>query len=179
MPILLDVARALAALDGRVVHRDVKPENVLLLNGASCLADFGIARYAEASTAPDTWKYAWTAAYTAPERWRQERATAASDVYSFGIVAFEMLAGHRPFPGPAPDDFRDQHLHRDASPLGNVAPALASLVAECLFKAPGSRAVGLQPRHPPRARHRGAIPCCGTPPGREPRSPYRAGESAG
>lgn len=49
-PILIEVARALVALDGAVIHRDLKPENVLLLDGAWSLGDFGIARYAEAST---------------------------------------------------------------------------------------------------------------------------------
>src|SRR3990172_4570787 len=68
LPILIDIARALAELDGRVVHRDLKPENVLRLDGAWCLADFGIARYAEASTAPETWKGAFSAPYAAPER---------------------------------------------------------------------------------------------------------------
>jgi serine/threonine protein kinase len=50
--VLTDVATALASLDGRVVHRDLKPENVLLYEGRWCLADFGISRYAEATTAP-------------------------------------------------------------------------------------------------------------------------------
>jgi serine/threonine protein kinase len=48
-----DVAVALVDLAGKVVHRDLKPENVLLLNGTWCLADFGISRYAEATTAPE------------------------------------------------------------------------------------------------------------------------------
>jgi eukaryotic-like serine/threonine-protein kinase len=137
--VLIDVARALAALNGRVVHRDLKPENILRLNGSWCLADFGIARYAEASTAPDTWKFAWTAPYAAPERWRHERAEAPSDVYSLGVMAFEMIAGRRPFPGPSWEDFLDQHLYREAPNLPEATPALASLVEECLFKAPGAR----------------------------------------
>lgn len=68
LAILLDVATALVDLDGNVVHRDLKPENVLLLDGAWCLADFGISRYAEASTAPDTHKWSMSPAYAAPER---------------------------------------------------------------------------------------------------------------
>ncbi len=75
-----DITEALEDLDGRVVHRDIKPENVLRLGGRWCLADFGIARYAEASTAPDTQKHASSAPYAAPERWRNERATIACDV---------------------------------------------------------------------------------------------------
>jgi serine/threonine-protein kinase len=56
--ILTDIATTLVDLAGKVVHRDIKPENVLLLDGHWCLADFGISRYAEATTAPDTHKFA-------------------------------------------------------------------------------------------------------------------------
>ncbi len=138
-PILIDIARALVALNGRVVHRDLKPENVLLLAGAWSLADFGIARYAEASTTPDTWKDAMSAPYAAPERWRLERATGATDVYSLGVVAFELLMGATPFTGSGWDEHRDQHLHREPPELKGVPPALAGLVLECLCKAAGAR----------------------------------------
>jgi len=130
--ILSDLAMALADLQGRVVHRDIKPENILYLDGHWCLSDFGIARYAEASTAPDTHKWAWTPPYNPPERWRGERATPASDIYSLGVMAFEMLSGRWPFVGP---DFRTQHLTADSPSLTGCPPLLASLVTECLFKA--------------------------------------------
>jgi serine/threonine-protein kinase len=131
MPILTDIAQALADLDGHgIVHRDLKPENVLLLDGHSCLADFGIARYADKTTARDTWKHTWTGAYNAPERWRDERATPSADVYSFGIMAYEVLVGHRPFLGP---DLREQHLTQEPPPP-NLASALSSIVLECLLK---------------------------------------------
>ncbi len=65
--VLSDIAEALVAIADRIVHRDLKPENVLLLKGQWCLADFGIARYAEATTALDTQKYAMTPPYAAPE----------------------------------------------------------------------------------------------------------------
>lgn len=137
--ILRDIAEALTDLEGRVVHRDLKPENILLLEDRWCLADFGISRYAEATTAPDTRKFALTPAYAAPERWRNERATSATDVYSLGLMAYEMLAGHRPFPGPSTEDFREQHLHGDAPPLEGVPGSLGALVDECLYKAAGAR----------------------------------------
>ena len=84
--VLLDIAVTLVDLDSRVVHRDLKPENVLLLGGRWCLADFGISRYAEAATAPDTRKYSMSPRYAAPEQWRFERAGTQADVYAFGVV---------------------------------------------------------------------------------------------
>jgi hypothetical protein len=139
LAVLLDVATALVDLDDSVVHRDLKPENVLLLDGSWCLADFGISRYAEASTAPDTHKWALTPPYAGPERWRAVRATSAADVYALGVMGFEMLKGHRPFPGPTMEDFRDQHLHADAPALDGVPVPLATVLDECLFKAPATR----------------------------------------
>ncbi len=137
--ILTDLAHALVDLESRVVHRDLKPENVLLLGDSWCLADFGISRYAEATTAPDTQKFALSPPYAAPERWRAERATSATDVYSLGVIAYEMLSGSRPFPGPNTEEYREQHLHADPAPLVGVPTLLAALIEECLYKAPGAR----------------------------------------
>ena len=139
IPILSDIATALADLDGKIVHRDLKPENVLLLDGSWCLADFGISRYAEATTAPDTLKYALSPPYAAPERWREERATAATDVYSLGIIAHELLSSSLPFTGPEMHDFREQHLHSDPAPIDDIPTALGALIEECLYKPPEAR----------------------------------------
>lgn len=138
-PILLDVAEALSSMKDRVVHRDVKPANILFLDGRWRLADFGISRYAEATTAKNTRKFAWTPPYAAPERWRGERATSATDVYAFGGVAYHLLAGCPPFVGPESHDYRRQHLHDTPAPIPNIAPEMASLVDECLTKAPEAR----------------------------------------
>ena len=144
LTVLLDLAAALADLatrDERVVHRDIKPANILLLDGRWCLADFGISRYAEASTAPNTRKLAMSPPWAAPERWRSERATGATDIYAVGVVAFQLLAGALPFPGPTWEDFRDQHLHADPPPLVGTSARLAALVAECLQKPSQARPI--------------------------------------
>ena len=138
-PILLDVAEALASMKNRVVHRDVKPANILFLDGRWRLADFGISRYAEATTANNTRKFAWTPPYAAPEQWRGERATSAADVYAFGGLAYHLMAGNPPFLGPQSHDYRRQHLHETPAPIPNIAPEMASLVDECLTKAPEAR----------------------------------------
>ncbi len=134
--VLTDVAQALASLKDEVVHRDIKPENVLLYNDHWCLADFGIARYAEATTSTNTLKFAKTPPYAAPEQWREERVTCATDIYAFGVMAFELTQGRLPFPGP---DFREQHLNQPPPVISDCPPSFASMVSECLFKAQPAR----------------------------------------
>ncbi len=137
--ILLDVAEALASLEKDVVHRDLKPENILFYQDHWCLADFGIARYAEATTAQDTNKHSFTPLYAAPEQWRGEHATPATDIYAFGVIAFELLQGHLPFSGPAIPNYREQHVNQAPPRLESIPSSIASLVSECLYKMPQAR----------------------------------------
>ena len=137
--VLVDITEALVAMEGNIVHRDIKPENVLLLDGRWCLADFGIARYAEATTAPDTHKYSKTPPYAAPEQWREERASSFTDIYALGVMTYEMLAGQRPFAGPDVHDYRTQHLEVTPQPIEGIPASLQSLVNECLYKGPQAR----------------------------------------
>lgn len=129
--VLTDVAEALSSLEGEVVHRDIKPENILLYGGHWCISDFGISRYAEAATSADTRKFMMTSAYAAPEQWREERATNATDIYAFGVMGFELTQGHLPFDGP---DYREQHLHDVPPEVKECPAAIASLIAECMYK---------------------------------------------
>ena len=137
--IITDVGKALMGIEGQRVHRDVKPENILLLDGNWCLADFGIARYAEATTALDTRKYALTPPYAAPEQWRGERASIETDVYALGVVAYELLAGERPFLGPKVSDYRKQHLEEVPRSLSGIPPMLQAMIDKCLYKQRNSR----------------------------------------
>ncbi len=138
--ILEDIAMSLVSMKERgVVHRDIKPENILLLDDHWCLADFGIFRYAAATTAEDTRKYAWTPPYAAPEQWRGERATNATDVYAFGVVAYQLCVGEIPFSGPEIHHYRQQHLEELPKPIEEIPRAMASLVENCLMKSPSAR----------------------------------------
>ena len=137
LQVFIDITKALAAMEKpKIVHRDVKPDNILLLDNQWCLADFGISRYAEATTAPDTRKHAWSPPYTAPERWQGTRADNATDVYALGVVIYELLTGRLPFEGPA---FREQHLYDAPQPISDISPKLQSLIEGCLDKSPQAR----------------------------------------
>lgn len=137
--ILTDIASALVEIEPVIVHRDLKPANILFYNGRWMLADFGISRYAEASTAADTRKYSFTRQYAAPEQWRSEHASSATDVYAFGVIAYQMLSGKLPFAGPRTEDFRQQHVSMDPPVLKAGTLRLQTLVEECLYKASGAR----------------------------------------
>lgn len=123
---------------GDVVHRDLKPANVLLHEGRWKVADFGLVRLADAATSTHTVKLAFTPQYAAPEQWHGERATHATDVYSLGCIAYTLLTGAPPFPGPAVDDLRAQHRGQAPAPLP-VSPPLQHLLLRCLQKPPDSR----------------------------------------
>ena len=136
--ILTDIAMGLREVPD-IVHRDLKPANVLWHGGRWKLADFGIARFVEKATTEHTLKHWKTSEYAAPEQWRQETATAATDVYALGCVGYALLTGKPPFDGPSPEDYRNQHLNDAPRTLTGPDPTLCSLLMRMLRKTPESR----------------------------------------
>jgi serine/threonine protein kinase len=139
------IERVLDALDCAhrqgLVHRDVKPANILLTpDGTPRLVDFGIAHLVDASTTR-TAAILGSAHYLSPEQSRGEEATFASDIYACGVVLYEMLTGRPPFDGPNPLAIAHQHLHTDPPALreGGVSPGLDAAVARALSKDPQRR----------------------------------------
>ncbi|MDP2299059.1 MAG: serine/threonine-protein kinase [Pseudolabrys sp.] len=121
-----------------VTHRDLKPSNVLFQNGAWKVADFGIAKFVEDATSLETLRECLTPMYAAPEQWRGERPTEATDVYSLGCIVHALCTGNPPFSG-AELGVREQHLHAVPAPLANLPPRLSSFVSQMLRKAPAAR----------------------------------------
>jgi serine/threonine-protein kinase len=153
-PILSAVAAAHA--EG-IVHRDLKPENVLLSSGYALVTDFGVAKAlaaggggrdhmdvapgAELTVAGMT---VGTPAYMAPEQATADPAADYRvDVYSLGVMAYELLAGQRPFAARTAQEMLVAHITRAPTPIDARRPdlpgALAQLVMSCLAKAPGDR----------------------------------------
>lgn len=136
MQIIRDVARALVFLHGQgVVHQDVKSQNVYLESGRAALGDFGAAYFTAQGG-----KTAGSPFYMAPEIYRHEGSSFASDVYSLGVLAYEALANERPYVGRTYDELMAAHLSRFPRPLANLAPEAPRPVTQVVERALGKNA---------------------------------------
>jgi serine/threonine protein kinase len=138
----LQVAEGLAvAHQAGVVHRDVKPANLLVTpDGRVKITDFGIARATDSVQYTQTGQIVGTPHYLSPEQARGESATSASDVYALGVVLFECLNGSRPFVADSPIATALAHIRDEVPPLpDHVPPALAGVVRRALAKDPAER----------------------------------------
>jgi serine/threonine-protein kinase len=142
--IAAQVARGLRAAHGRgIVHRDVKPGNIMLCaDGTVRLLDFGLAKVADVSlTSPGSTP--GTIAYMSPEQVRGEEVGPPSDLWSLGVVCYEMLAGVRPFAGGSDRVVVQAILHEEPAPLDGRLPEasgrLLRMVERLLRKPPAER----------------------------------------
>ncbi|WP_246002649.1 serine/threonine-protein kinase, partial [Allorhizocola rhizosphaerae] len=136
------VAQAATALqvvhDAGIVHRDVKPSNLLIEeDGTVRLADFGVARSAASAGLTGTQKVLGTAQYMAPEQALGRGATPAADIYALGAVAYHCLAGNAPFGGETPVEVALHHVQDEPPPLPPDVPAATrSIVERAMAKDP-------------------------------------------
>ncbi len=162
VPILTQLAEGLGAIHEKgIIHRDLKPQNVVLTLTArgeqARLLDFGIARLIEMGELetlkglPDNpmishpGQVVGTPAFVAPEQATGKPLDARTDVYAFGVLAYRLLSGQFPFPGPSSNDFLKQHIGMAPKRLDEAHPPLAehaklvALVMQCLEKNPELR----------------------------------------
>ncbi len=136
--ILLQICQGLSEVP-EIVHRDLKPANILYHEGKWKVADFGIARLVEESTSVRTLKDCLTWPYGAPEQWRGERATGATDVYALACIGYAILTGSPPYKASQKADFREQHLNSPPPPLTDRDPQLCIWLTMMLRKEPKTR----------------------------------------
>ena len=140
--------RILSALqhahDNGIIHRDIKPQNVLVnAEGLVKVADFGIARVAGSNTLTKGDNVMGSVHYFSPEQARGDDVTAASDIYSVGVVMYEMLTGKVPFDGDTPVSIALQHISAPPVPPSQIAdgisPAMEQVVLTAMSKDMRSR----------------------------------------
>ncbi|MDP3000481.1 MAG: bifunctional serine/threonine-protein kinase/formylglycine-generating enzyme family protein [Bryobacterales bacterium] len=150
LKIALQVARALEYIHGRkIIHRDIKPENVHVSpTGVAKLIDFGIAK-AENVNMTRAGFVLGTPSYMAPEQVMGKPLTEQVDVYSFGLLLYELLAGVKGVGGETIESLFYNILHAPINPeplvLGGVPPPVRDLVARCAAKNPAERPQGFGP----------------------------------
>ena len=149
--LLREIAAALAYAHERgVVHRDIKPDNVLLSAGSAMITDFGVAKALSASSNGDAGSMTslgialGTPAYMSPEQASADPAVDhRADIYAFGVLAYELLTGQPPFVGRTPQNLLAAHVTEAPEPVtkrrASIPPALAALIMRCLEKRAADR----------------------------------------
>jgi serine/threonine protein kinase len=142
LDIVAQTSRALAAAHARgLVHRDIKPGNLLITpDGKVKITDFGIARVGDQVPLTKTGQVMGTVQYLAPEQATGKTSTGATDLYSLGVVAYEALAGRRPFRGENQMAIAMAHINEMPPALpDSIDPRVQNLVLSCLAKKPNQR----------------------------------------
>src|SRR3712207_3308811 len=143
--VALQIAEALHAAHKRgVIHRDIKPHNILITDSGNVkVTDFGIARAASSSTMTRTGSILGTAHYISPEQAMGEPVGPASDLYSLGIVLYEMLTGELPYDAETPIGIAMKHVNGPLLPPRAVNPdvprGINTITCRLLSKQPGER----------------------------------------
>ena len=147
LEIMIKIARALAFAHGKeVIHRDIKPDNIMITSEEEVMvADFGIATLVRTAKESKEGKFeiACTPKYASPEQLTGDAVNHRSDIYSFGIVAYELMAGHAPFSGLSINEIAQKQVYETAASLlelrHEISPKLEAIILRCMEKIPDNR----------------------------------------
>ncbi len=136
IPIIVAVCAGLqAAHDAGIVHRDIKPDNIMIArSGRVAVTDFGLARGAR-DHAAGPGHFSGTPRYMSPEQVEGRAASIRSDLFSLGVVAYELLSGTLPWRGTTPRDEAEARLRDDPTPLVQIVPQLAAALSDVVMRA--------------------------------------------
>ena len=152
--LLKSLASALDYAHGQdVIHRDIKPGNIILHSKANeipldstltgdvdaVLTDFGLVRIAHSATQTASGMVSGTPAYMSPEQARGDKVDARADIYSLGVVLYEMLAGRVPFEGDSTIAVIYKHINEPPPPIEGIAPSVQAVINRALAKEPDQR----------------------------------------
>lgn len=137
------LASGMKAINQRIVHRDIKPDNILVEQGVYKITDFGLSKIVDAATRSQTLKGIGAKAYYAPEAWRHEKNTPAMDIYSMGIVFYQIATLNYPYNSPVNDNWQDVHFFQPPiDPLtfnSSLDIGIVQMLMKMMAKSPSAR----------------------------------------
>ena len=139
--IFIQLAKGMRVINEQLIHRDVKPDNILLCDGVLKISDFGLSKVVAEQTRSFSFKGGGTPLYMAPEAWDYSKNTIQMDIYSMGIVFYELATLQYPYLLPkdcTTDDCKSAHLYSSIQSLpsrnANLSPHLVSIINRMLEK---------------------------------------------
>src|SRR5262245_31446935 len=139
LPIALEVASALIEVHARgIVHRDINPRNIMIADCAIKLIDFGIAKFPQPPGAPPFTQHsalAGTVAYASPEQCASHQVDHRGDIYSLGVVLYEMATGRRPFNGRTPTEIALKQIQSEPKPPRSINSAIRDVLEKTILRA--------------------------------------------
>ena len=138
LPLFRQLADGMKAINNVVVHRDIKPDNILVSEGILRISDFGLSKLVAAATRSDTFKGINHIRYCAPEAWRQQKNSPAMDIYSMGIVFYELGCLRQPYDvnpgGDLVENWREAHLTQQAHDPREYNSAISLWLSQVILK---------------------------------------------